>query len=315
MLNRRHLRVKVMHALYAFIQSKNHDLRAGEKELLYSLEKVYELYISYLSIFPELAELAQTISVEGKQKYFPTEEEKNPSSKFFENEAIKKLALNQELHRKISNKKINWKTEPELLKKIFLQIKGSPEYQEYMAAPVRTLEEDKEFLVKIFKNYVGPFELLIHIFEEKSIYWMDDFDIAASMVIKTIKNLTEDSGATTPLLPLFKDEEDDRNFAIELFRKTIIHNDEYEKMIAEKTQNWEVERIAMMDILLMKMALAEMLNFSNIPVKVTLNEYIELSKNYSTPKSKMFINGILDKLVLTLKEQNKIQKIGRGLLE
>lgn len=315
MLNRRHLRVKVMHALYAFFQSNNSDLRAGEKELLFSLEKVYDLYIYYLSLFPELAEVAHTVSVEGKQKYFPTEEEKNPNTKFIENGAIKRLAQMDDLQKMISNRKINWKTEPELTKKIFNTVKASPEYQEYLANPTRSLETDKEFLVKIFKNYVGPFELLLHLFEEKSIYWMDDFDLVASMVIKTIKNLKEESGKEERLLPLFKDEEDDRKFALELFRKTIVNSDEYEKLIADKTQNWELERIAMMDVLLMKMALAEMLNFTSIPVKVTLNEYIELSKNYSTPKSKIFINGILDKLVMSLKESNRIQKAGRGLLD
>lgn len=315
MLNRRHLRVKVMHSLYAFFQSKNTDLRAGEKELLFSLEKVYDLYIYYLSLLPEIAEVALNITEDAKQKYFPTEEERNPNKKFIENFAIQKLASNQPLHQMISKRKINWKTEPEMIKKMYNQVKASPEYQEYMSTPSGNIEEDKEFLVKIFKNYIGPEDLLIHLFEEKSIYWMDDFDLVASMVIKTIRNISQKSGPNDPLIALYKDEEDDRNFAIDLFRKTIIKSDEYEKMIAEKTENWEVDRIAMMDVLLMKMALAEMLNFPNIPVKVTLNEYIELSKNYSTPKSKMFINGILDKLVMSLKEKNLITKVGRGLME
>lgn len=315
MLNRRHLRVKVMHSLYAFFQSKNTELRLGEKELLLSLDKVYDLYIHYLSLLPEIAEVATQIAEEAKQKYFPTEAERNPNKKFIENFAVKTLASNQHLHQVISKRKIGWKHEPELIKKMYNQVKASPEYLEYMASPAGDIEEDKEFLVKIFKNYIGPEDLLIHLFEEKSIYWMDDFDLVASMVIKTIRNISPQSKPADPLIPLFKDEEDDKNFALELFRKTIIRSDEYEKMIAEKTENWEVERIAMMDVLLMKMALAEMLNFPNIPVKVTLNEYIELSKNYSTPKSKMFINGILDKLVITLKEKKLINKVGRGLME
>lgn len=315
MLNRRHLRIKVMQALYAFFQSENNDLRKGEKELLFSIEKIYDLYISILLIIPEIVDFAIRTQEEAKQKMLPTAEDLDPNTKFINNRFVKQLSKNSELYRKAENRKISWRNEPELIKKIFLLVKNSDEYFEYMKSSDSSYEEDKEFIIKIFKKYISEFELLYHYFEEKSIYWMDDFELVNSIIVKTIKTFTPGSNEHTPLMPLYKDEEDDRNFAIELFRKTIIHNKEYETLIAEKTQNWEVERIAMMDVLLMKMAIAETLNFPSIPVKVTLNEFIEISKNYSTPKSKLFINGILDKLLADFKTGGKINKVGRGLME
>jgi len=315
MLNRRHLRVKVMQALYAFFQTEKEEMKNGEKQLFHSIEKIYDLYIHLLLIIPEIFELAHRTLEDAKQKMLPTAEDINPNTKFADNKVADLLAKNIELHKKASNRKINWQNEPELVKKIFLSIRSSEEFENYMKSTESSFEEDQDFIIKVYKKYVSEFELLHNYFEEKSIYWVDDIDLVNSMVVKTLKSFKADSNENFSLIALYKDEEDDRVFAQDLFRKTVLLNKELETLIGEKTANWEVERIAMMDVLLMKMALAEVLTFPSIPVKVTLNEYIEISKSYSTPKSKHFINGILDKLIADFKTEGRIKKTGRGLME
>lgn len=312
MLSRRHLRVKVLQALYAYFQSEKNDLLAGEKELNLSIEKVYDLYISQLLIFPELTHAASFQIEERKNKKLPTSEDLNPNYKFVNNLLIKKIEEDKTLASKVNQRKINWTGEKELIRKLFAKIQKSEVYENYMRNRENLFSEDKEFTAQIFKKFIADDELLLHFYEERSIYWMDDFELVNSMLLKSLKQTKEDEPII--ILNLFNDEEDDRKFMIELFRKTIINSKEYEDMISKKTKNWEVERIAAMDVLIMKMALAEVLNFSNIPVKVSLNEYIDISKRYSTPKSNVFINGVLDKIFNELKADNKIKKTGRGLM-
>lgn len=312
MLSRRHLRVKVLQALYAYFQSEKNDLLAGEKELNLSIEKVYDLYLSQLLILPELTHAASTQIEERKNKKLPTKEDLNPNFKFVNNLLIKKIAENKTLASKASQRKINWTGEKELIRKLFATIQKSEIYEKYMKTTDNLFAEDAEFTIQIFKKYIAEDELLLHFYEERSIYWLDDFELVNSMLIKSLKQTKEEDAYT--ILNLFNDEEDDRKFMIDLFRKTVINSIEYEEMISEKTKNWEVERIAAMDVLIMKMALTEVLNFSNIPVKVSLNEYIDVSKRYSTPKSNMFVNGVLDKIFNELKAENKIKKTGRGLM-
>lgn len=312
MLSRRHLRVKVLQALYAYFQSEKNDLYAGEKELMLSIEKLYDLYISQLLIFPELTHAASIQIEERKNKKLPTYEDLNPNYKFVNNLLIKKIEENKTLASKANQRKINWTGEKELFRKLLANIQKSGEYKSYMRNRENSFSEDKEFAAQIFKKFIVKDELLLHYYEERSIYWMDDFELVNSMLLKALKQTKEDEPII--ILNLFNDEKDDRKFMIELFRKTIINSKEYEDMISEKTKNWEIERIAAMDILIMKMALAEVLNFSNIPVKVSLNEYIDISKRYSTPKSNVFVNGVLDKIFNELKSKNKIIKTGRGLM-
>jgi N utilization substance protein B len=263
----------------------------------------------------EISDHAYKTAEDAKQKMLPSQEDLDPNTKFIDNQFLKHLSKNAELFRKAGARKISWQNEPELVKRLYNNIRSSKEFEAYMENSNTSYQEDKEFVITAFKKHIMTDELLIHYFDEHSIYWVDDFDLVYSMIIKTIKGFTEESNENTSLLPLFKDEEDDRQFALELFRKTIYNDHDYSKLIADKTDNWEVERIAMMDVLLMKMAIAEALNFSNIPVKVTLNEYIEISKNYSTPKSKQFINGILDKLIIDFKKNDLLRKVGRGLMD
>jgi N utilization substance protein B len=315
MLNRRHLRIKVMQALYAFFQADNSDLAKAEKQLHASIDKVKELYVYILSLLPELADFASKSQDEAKLKRLPTEEDLNPNTKFAKNKLSAAIAANLAFQRAVNSYKISWSNEQELIKKIFLEIRASEIYSNYMSLGESNFVQDRDFMAKVVKTILEDFEPLNYFFEEKSILWTDDFDLAFSMVVKTIRQITEGQPEENFLLPLYKDEADDKSFMIELFRKTILNNQNYEKLIGEKTQNWEIERIAMMDVLLMKMAIAEILNFSNIPTKVSLNEYIELSKNYSTPKSRIFVNGILDKLLADFKEKGELKKTGRGLME
>lgn len=303
-----------MQALYAFFQSDKQDINKGEREMLNSIEKMYDLYIYLLLMIIEIRDIAKNITEDAKSKRLPTKEDLNPNIKFIENKFIAQLSNNVQLNKQATNKKINWQGELELIRKIFLEIRAGEEYQKYMSSAESSFKEDRDFVAEIFKKYIAEFELLENFFEERSIYWVDDMRLVSAMVVKTIQGWDESKGENNLLMPLFKDE-DDRQYAIDLYRKTILDNAENEKLIADKTTNWEVERIAMMDVLLMKMALTEIAHFSSIPVKVTLNEFIEISKLYSSPQSKGFINGILDKLVLDLKKENKIKKSGRGLME
>ncbi len=314
MFNRRHLRVKIMQVLYAYFQSGNTDFKKGEKELLVSIDKVYDLYLYYLSVIPEITRAAKKILDEARLKKLPTKEDLQPNEKLLNNKVIQMIENSPSLQSACKASKINWNDQSDLTKKLYQTIKSSEEFEKYMMNSVNSFAEDKEFVMNIFKKIITDFEPLSFFFEEDSIYWADDFELADAMVQKTIKQITEKDESIT-LLPLFKDEEDDKQFAIELFKQTIFYENDFDPIIAEKTKNWEFDRIAMMDVLLMKMALAEVLSFPTIPVKVTLNEYIEISKSYSTPKSKQFINGILDKIIADYKKENKIKKTGRGLLE
>ncbi|MFN4234804.1 MAG: transcription antitermination factor NusB [Bacteroidia bacterium] len=312
MLSRRHLRVKVLQALYAFFQSEKNDLLAGEKELNLSIEKVYDLYISQLLILPELTHAAAIQIEERKNKKLPTQEDLNPNYKFVNNLLIKKIEEDKRIASIATQRKISWTGEKELIRKIFSAVQKSEWYKTYMQTRENNYQEDAEFTIQIFKKIISQDELLLHFYEERSIYWLDDFELVNSMLVKSLKQTKENEPLL--ILNLFNDEEDDRKFMVDLFRKTVIHSKEYEEMISEKTKNWEVDRIAAMDILIMKMALAEVLNFSNIPIKVSLNEYIDISKRYSTPKSNVFVNGVLDKIFNELKAENKIVKTGRGLM-
>jgi N utilization substance protein B len=225
------------------------------------------------------------------------------------------LAENIHLKREMNNRRISWNNEFELVRKIYNNIRASEDYDQYMNSSDDTYATHKNFVIQFFKEHIADFELLNQLYEERYLHWGDDLYLINPMVIKTIESFKEDTAPDFPLLPLYKDKEEDEQFVKELFRQTALRNGETEKLIGDKTKNWEVERIAMMDVLLMKMAITEILHFSGIPIKVSLNEFIEISKMYSTPKSKIFINGILDKLVADFKRENKLNKTGRGLME
>ena len=318
MLNRRHLRIKVLQALYAYFQSEEENFNRTEKEMLHQIDRIYDLYLYLLLTFDELKDVSEQKLDESKGKIRPTEEDLNPNLKFIENKVFATIENSKHLRRQSEENKVSWvgDANKEMFRKMFAQIKESEIYFAYMAEESRSFESDLEFAITLFKTEIANSELIYHFFEETSIHWMDDIDLACSMVLKTIKTVKEEDllEGSMKILPLYKDPEDEIPFVKTLLRKTIARNSENEEIIDELTKNWEIDRIAKMDIILMKMAITEFQEFNNIPTKVTLNEYIEISKFYSTPKSNAFINGILDKVIDKLTKDNKIVKIGRGLI-
>lgn len=315
MLNRRHLRIKVLQFLYAFYQSEEDEYGKHENELMQSIERIYDLYLYFLLTFEELKKQAEQRIEENKKKILLTDKDLNPNLKFVENRIISLLEQNEALKAASEKSKVNWigDEKQELFRKMFLEIREGEVYFEFMDNEVEGFEEDRAFLLSLFKHDIANSTYLYNFFEEKSIHWLDDIDLACSMVLKTIKGFEENK--SNEILPLYKDKEDEIEFVEQLFRKTIAFDKESEALIDQLTQNWELDRIAKMDVILMKMAIAELQIFNTIPTKVTLNEYIEISKFYSTPKSNGFINGVLDQAIIKLENEGKIKKIGRGLIK
>ncbi|MES2799501.1 MAG: transcription antitermination protein NusB [Bacteroidota bacterium] len=314
LLNRRHLRIKVLQQLYSYIQSKNDNYPGAEKELIKSFDRIFDLYLYLLLTFSELKNVAEVKSEGNKKKILPSENDLNPNMKLVNNQVIEILENSAEFRRLSEEHKINWvgAEHQEMFKKMYNAICESETYMHYMNSEATGFEEDLNFMIELFRHEIANFELLQNFFEEEYASWIDDIDLVCQMVIKTLKSLNEDKHLR--LIPLYKEGDDEKEFVLELFRKTISLDKENEALIDELTKNWELDRIAKMDIILMKMAITELLIFNNIPTKVTLNEYIEISKFYSTPKSNIFINGVLDNAISRLTAENKIVKIGRGLM-
>ena len=314
MLNRRHLRIKVLQILYAFFQSKEIDVVKAQNELLLSVERMYDLYLYLLLTIPELKRAAEINNENRKNKLRPNESDLMPNLKWVENSLILKIEESKELNKVSSARKVNWlgAENQEIFRKMFLQVKDSETYFEFMENGLKDFEEDKKFALALFKNEIINSEFLHNYIEDKSIYWLDDIDLCCSMALKTLKTAAPDKEIS--ILSLYKEDDDEKEFILNLCRNTIEMDVENEKLIETLAVNWEVDRIAKMDVLLLKMALVELQTCTSIPTKVTMNEYIEISKFYSTPKSNLFINGILDKAISQLTKEKKIKKIGRGLV-
>ena len=313
MLNRRHIRIKILHILYGFYQDEDSDSVKAKNALDHSITKMHELYLLLLNMIASLQGIAIDRIETARKKQMPTEEDLRPNTKFVRNAPLRILANSKNLQQTSEELGVSWVNNQELLRNMFRDLIEDEEYKNYMSSEERGFQHDKESLVRMFrKNLVNqePFQYML---EEESIFWMDDLDLASSMVIKTIKSIKEDDDEVE-LLKVWRDDDDDKKFLEGLFAKTLAQGETNESLIKEGTQNWELERIALTDRILMKMALAEAKEFPTIPLKVTLNEYIELSKYYSTDKSHGFINGILDQLFLKLVEAGEIKKIGRGLV-
>ncbi len=320
MLSRRHLRIKVLQALYAFFQSDKDRLDLGERELLKSINKLYEIYVYQLSFLIEIGEFAQKRMNENKDKFFPTADDLDPNTQFVKNKLLHQIADNRDFRKHYEAYKINWVDEEEMIRKVYNEIREGIDYKNYMELSNPSFNDDREVLIKIVKKQISRSEILQFFYEEKDIHWSDDFHTANLLVIKTLKSYKESWDEYHALPTLLKEDEfddknEDREFVKQLFRKTVIRSDEYADLIEDKVKNWEMDRIAVMDVLIIKMAMVELLEFPSVPIKVSLNEYIELAKMYSTPKSKIFVNGVLDKLIFDLKDKKMIKKTGRGLLE
>jgi N utilization substance protein B len=313
MLNRRYLRIKVLQALYSFFQDEDKNMNAHERELLASIDKIYELYIYLLLMLKEIMQSTDRLQIERKKKHIPTAEDLTPNRKFVDNIVLQKISTSAALAKQKDARKIGWTSEEDdTIKKIYQAIIATPEYIAYMADEDNSFQRQKQFLITLYKKQISENELLKQHLSDKNLHWSSDNMLANICIVKTIESLNE--GEELTLMPLYK-AEDDRDFMLELYRKTILDDTKNMALIGNKIANWEPDRIAHMDMILMKMAITEVMNFPGIPVKVTLNEYIEISKLFSSPKSNTFINGILDAIVKELKQQKVVVKTGRGLIE
>lgn len=307
MINRVLIRIRVVQILFSCSQDETTDLRKAENELLFSLQKSYDLYFYLLSLMVELTDTyAQKIDAR-KSKLLPSEEDIRPNTKLLNNGFINQLRRNTQLEKYLTDRPFSWCDHEAFLPKILDNILSSEIYKEYLSEEEHTYNGDREFWRKIFKQIICNEEDLYTLLEDESLYWNDDIEIIQSFVIKTIKKFEEEKGAAQELLPMFKDDSD-REFAVKLLRESLFNGKEYRQLIEKYTQNWESERIALMDMVIMQIAIAEIMTFPSIPISVTLNEYIDIAKSYSTAKSASFINGILDAIVKELKEEKKIIK-------
>jgi N utilization substance protein B len=313
MISRRQLRIKALQSLYAYYTTGREDMRRSEKELHFNIEKAYELYHYLLLLLIDVVLYAESRIEIASNKHIPTHVDLHPNTRFLNNMLVDQLRNNTHLLRFVEQHKLNWVNHPELIKEVYTRLIESEEYEAYMKAEEHGYAEDKRLVTFIYTHIVFSSERLDSIMEEQSIYWNDDLEFITSMIVKTFKKFKEEDGPDKPLMELYKNKEDS-DYVLKLYRQTILHHDEYVEYIKLNTRNWDLERIAFMDILIMQIALAELVAFPSIPTKVTLNEYLEISKFYSTSKSNIFINGVLDKVVMQLKEEKKILKKGRGLI-
>jgi N utilization substance protein B len=313
MISRRLLRIKALLALYAFNRREDDDLEKAEKELIFSLGKTYDLYHYLMLLATEIADVASEKIDQGMQKKIPTPEDLNPNRRFVDNAVIQQLNDNLAFRKYISSTGLSWVQYPHIPRLIYGKMITWDNYLEYMNAKEVNYQEDKKFIIKLITELFSTSEDLLNCLEEQSIYWNDDMEYVIIMIEKTFKKFKADSDEKTELMPLFKND-DDKEFVRRLFRQAVLNSKSNSELIDNNTTNWEVERIALMDILVMQLAITEIMEFPEIPVKVTLNEYIELAKYYCTPKSSTFVNGILDNIVKEIREKGLVKKYGRGLV-
>jgi len=312
MVNRRHIRIKVMQSIYAVLQSKSDNLPKEEKFLLFNIKKATDLYILQLLLMVEIRNLALEHIEIKKKNYLATDEDKNPNLKFVNNEVIQAISDSPEIKEFLSKSKlVNWKDNREYVRILLDEMIDSDIYKNYLNSDSDGFYEDRAFFAELFKNIVAPNEKVFDYYESLNLSWVDDYPLVNTAILKGIKQMEPGQFITLKQLEV---KEDDEEFLVELFRKTILHQQEFTVEIDEKTPNWDTERIADMDMILIKMALTEFVYFPSIPTKVTINEYIEIAKDYSTRKSSYFINGVLDKLLKDYNKSDRLNKIGRGLL-
>lgn len=319
MLSRRHLRVKVLQALYAYFQSGGVRIDQGENQMILSINKLYELFILQLSFLIEITRFAENRLEDNKRKHLPTADDLNPNLRFIQNSLLSVISDNKEFRKMEALYKINWANEQDMVRKFYNQLRETEAYNLYMNSSKSGFEADKKILLFIVEELFTEFELLQFYYEEKSIFFTDDYHLVTYLLVNFFRFFDKQFNPDTPLPTIIKTEKDEVNedliFVKDLFRKTVYKSEDWDKVIASSTSNWELERIAIMDVIILRMALTELTEFNSIPIKVTLNEYIDISKYFSTPKSKVFVNGILDKLIADFKQSGRIKKTGRGLLD
>ena len=313
MISRRLLRIKALMALYAYNRREDNDLVKAEKELMFSIAKTYDLYHYLMLLVLEIADIASDKIERALQKNIPTFEDLNPNRRFIDNVVIAQLRNNKALTKYLNDSKLSWINFSHIPRILYTKLISWDYYLEYMSSECHNYQSDKKIVHKIITELLPASEDLANCLEEQSIYWNDDLDYVIIMLEKTLKKFKPDTKEDTALMPLFKNHEDE-DFVKQLFRKAVMNSANYSEFIDNNTTNWEVERIALMDILVMQLAIAEILEFPEIPVKVTLNEYIEIAKYYCTSKSSTFVNGILDNIVKEIRTRKLFNKYGRGLV-
>jgi len=319
MISRRLVRIKAMQTYYAFLQNSG-DVSSDDvwRELERNIEKSHQLYVYLHCLIIALADFAEEKIEIAKNKHIPTFNDLNPNTRFIDNKVIAAFRNNSAISKLFSNSDYNWEEYPDFIKNSWTQIINSPFYQEYMQKETIELKDDIKVITKIINKTLTSNPRLDEILEEKSIYWNDDLEFLLSNIIQNIKKLEEpeeeDEVITYRLQRLFKNTADEK-FARDLIRKTSIHAAEYDKIILDSLKKWELERVAFTDRILLHLALCEMNEFPDMPVKVTINEYLDIAKFYSTDKSSIFINGILDRIYVQLRNENKLNKKGLGLVE
>ena len=316
MLNRRFLRVKALQSVYAYHQSESSNLPQAEKQLLEGVDDLYKLFVYQLSFWVEIKQFAERRIDENKHKHFPTEEDLNPNMKFVNNRILNVLDDNRHLMSLEEKYKINWADSREdFIRNMFNKLTETPEYQEYMTNGKDSFSDDKQFLVTVIDTYMAENGLIFDYYSDRDLSFNSDYQLAVYLLWKFVSEMPATFGADSQLPPVYKNEEEDKEFVVKLFEKTILHADEYMDLVKANISNWDYDRLALMDKILIFMAITEFVEFHFIPVKVTINEYIEISKFYSTPDSRRFINGMLDKIATELKASGKLVKTGIGLID
>lgn len=306
MINRKLIRVKIVQLTYAYYQNGHHNMDTAEKELLFSLSKAYDLYNYFLGLIVAITQ-EERRRVDIATRRAEREGTETPSQRFAFNKFATQLEENKQLNLFMEDKKMSWENDVEAVRKLCDQIERSPLYQEYMMSGAEDYETDRELWRRIYRTLIQGNEDLDAILEEKSLYWNDDKEIVDTFVLKTIKRFDPANKADQELLPEYDDTED-REYALKLFRSTILNADTYQRYMSETSRNWNFSRLAYMDVVLMQIAIAEMLTFPNIPISVTINEYVDLAKLYSTPKSGGYINGMLDAIARHLVDTGRLLK-------
>ena len=307
MINRNLIRIRIVQIIYSWYQNTNKDLRDTEKELLFGLQKSYDLYYDLLLLMVELSRTHENRIEAKRNKFLPSEEDLNPNMHLVENRFIRQLEENRQFRKQLAERPLSWSEHEPFVRNLLDKILESETYQTYAGVDSPSYEQDREFWRKTFKQCIYVNEELDDLLEDECIYWNDDVEIVQSFVMKTIKRFSEESGPDQPLLPMFRDE-GDKEFALKLLHDTILNEKKYRALIEKHTEKWDFDRIAFMDLIIMQVALSEIYTFETIPTSVSLNEYIEIAKAYSTPKSGTFINGILDAIVQESKKENRIFK-------
>ena len=316
MLNRRFLRVKALQSIYAYHQSESSNLPQAERQLLAGVDDLYKLFVYQLSFWVEIRQFAERRIEENKLKHFPTEEDLNPNMKFVDNRILKALDDNQHLAKLVDQYKIDWvDSREDFIRNMFVKLTETPEYKEYMTNGKDSFSDDKHFLVTVIDTYMPENGLLYDYYSDRDLSYTSDYQLAVYLLWKFISEMPAGFDASSTLPPVFKDEAEDKEFVVKLFEKTILHADEYMALVKANISNWDYDRLALMDKILIFMAMTEFIEFHSIPVKVTINEYIEISKFYSTPESRRFVNGMLDRLSIELKENGRLVKTGLGLVD